>query len=104
MQSGSKLTGQLGALATIKATAEQTRDQYTLRDSNLRLRFRWADAQRHLEEGIAQEMPYPSAETRLLHIDGQRCAEQGECDQAQVRPNCHATLCSRSTGAPACRA
>jgi Bifunctional DNA primase/polymerase, N-terminal len=48
---------------------------------------RWTDAERDLEEGIvlAQEMPYPYAQARLLEVDGQRHAEQGEWDQAQAR-------------------
>lgn len=48
---------------------------------------RWADVEQDLEEGIvlAREMPHPYAEARLLQVDGQRYAEQGEWDQAQVR-------------------
>jgi tetratricopeptide (TPR) repeat protein/DNA-binding XRE family transcriptional regulator len=48
---------------------------------------RWAEAEQDLKEGIAlaQEMPHPYAEARLLRADGQRHAEQGEWDQAQVR-------------------
>jgi uncharacterized protein HemY len=48
---------------------------------------RWAEAEQDLKEGIAlaQEMPHPYAEARLLQVDGQRHAEQGEPDQAQAR-------------------
>lgn len=47
----------------------------------------WADAEQDLREGLAlaQQMPHPYAEARLLEVDGQRYAEQGEPDQAQAR-------------------
>jgi hypothetical protein len=47
----------------------------------------WAEAMRALEEGLAlaQSMPYPYAEGRLLHVYGQMHAQKGEPGSARER-------------------
>jgi tetratricopeptide (TPR) repeat protein/DNA-binding XRE family transcriptional regulator len=61
-------------------------------------RERWTDARRDLGEGLAlaQEITHPYAEARLLQVDGQRHAGQGEWDQAQVRLEAALTIFRRS--------
>ena len=47
----------------------------------------WAEAVRALEEGLAlaQSMPYPYGEGRLLHVYGQMHAQKGEPGSARER-------------------
>ena len=48
---------------------------------------RWAEAEAALEEGLslAQDMPYPYVEARLLHVYGEMHLQKGESGLARER-------------------